>query len=75
MYTWGVRGGNVHKTAASVIAIVGAFVSLHIHATPQDVDLRHAPRRGLEAIFTAAEGPLCRILHPNFREFSFHALG
>jgi hypothetical protein len=35
-------GSNVHKTAVSVIAIAGAFVSLHIHPPPQDVDLRHA---------------------------------
>jgi len=34
--------GCVHKTAASVIVLARAFVSLHINPTPQDVDLRHA---------------------------------
>jgi hypothetical protein len=30
---------NVHKTAASVMALAVAFISVHIHPTPQDVDL------------------------------------
>jgi hypothetical protein len=35
MYVPGL--GSVHNPAASVIAIAGSFVSLHIHPTPQDV--------------------------------------
>jgi len=38
----GLRGGCVRKTAASVIALARAFVSLHIYSAQQDVDLRHA---------------------------------
>src|ERR671912_1460137 len=33
-----------------------AFVSLHVHPTPQDVDLRHAACRALEAILTPLGG-------------------
>jgi len=39
-----------------VIAIAESLVSLHIHPTPQDVDLRHEACKALEAILAPLGG-------------------
>jgi hypothetical protein len=53
----GVRGGrNVRKKAASVIAIAGAFVSLHIYSAPLGVVVGCATWRRLEGRLAAVEG-------------------
>jgi hypothetical protein len=48
------------------------FVTMHIHPAPQHVDPTHAAWRASEAILSALRGYLCRILHLNFREFTFY---
>jgi hypothetical protein len=50
------------------------FASVHIHPAPQHGDHRHAVGRPSKAILAALRGRVCKILHPNFREFLFHAL-
>jgi hypothetical protein len=66
---------NVHKKAASVIAIAGSFIWLHLHAPPLDVVVAHAACRPSEGIISPLRGDLCTILDMNFGEYLFHALG
>jgi hypothetical protein len=44
---------NVHKKAASVIAIAGSFIWLHLHAPPLDLWSLTAACRRLEALLVA----------------------
>ena len=53
----------------------GLFTPSDLYAAPQDVGPWHAACRPADAILAALRGGLCKILHPNFREFFFHALG
>ena len=63
---------SVHKAGAGG---AGLFAFLHIHPAPQHVEiLSHAAWRASEAILAGLKGDLCRIVHPNFGEYPFHAL-
>ena len=46
-------------------------MSSDLYAAPQHVGFTHAAWRASEPILAPLGGDLCRILHPNFREFPF----
>jgi hypothetical protein len=48
---------------------------LHLYPAPQHVDPRPPWWMRSGAILAAPRGDLCKILHPNFGEYLFHALG
>src|SRR5215211_1550440 len=52
----------------------GIFISVHLHAPPQHVDPAPPWWMRSQTILAGLKGDLCTILHPNFREFTFHAL-
>jgi len=62
------------RYSTGTIAEPGLFVPLHIYPAPQHVDSLSRCGQALDAILVALADDLCRILHPNFGEFPFHAL-
>ena len=57
MYVTGrASGSGVHKTGPSVIILAGTSISVHIHSTSQDVDLRYAAWKALETILAPLNG-------------------
>jgi len=48
---------------------------LNLYSAPQHVVLARVAWRASEAILAGLEGGLCRIVHSNFGEYSFQAIG
>ena len=64
-----------HPGPTHIMPRSGAFISVHLHAPPQHVDPAHAACGPAEANLAPLGSDLCTILHPNFGEYPFHALG
>jgi hypothetical protein len=65
----------VHKRLTGSFSGPGIFVSLHLYPAPQDVEPRSPVWMPSRAILAALGAGLFKILHPNFREYPFYALG
>jgi hypothetical protein len=48
---------------------------LHIYVAPQHLVVTAIHRAGVPAVSGPLASELCTILHPNFREFLFYAVG
>ncbi len=72
--SWHPGGTAIHKAEAGELAAAGLFVSLHLHARPQHLASMVVVSTDVEGSRLLRGAGLCKILHPNFAELTFHAL-